>query len=115
MPILALFVPFWALGWPKYEKYSMIKLEQRPVHLVGPETKTIDDCDGALSLKAYHIDIVGILLCLVCIRAGDKPLYRLSTSLGISVRFWLPYITGESCQFIHTVTAEALTLPLGDV
>ena len=32
-----------------------------------------------------------------------------------SVRSNWPQITGESRQFIHTVTAEALTLPLSTV
>ena len=39
----------------------------------------------------------------------------LSPSFGSSVRFRWPHLTAETQQFIHTVTAEALTLPLGDM
>ena len=47
---------FWALGGPKYEKCPVVKLEQRSMHLVGPQKKKlIDDSDGALSLNAYHL------------------------------------------------------------
>ena len=49
-------------------------------------------------------------------KGQDHPLNstwcRLPTSIGSCVRFnWL-HLTGESRQFIHTVTVEALTLPL---
>ena len=40
---------------------------------------------------------------------------RLSHSIGNSVRFNWPHVTVESWQSIHTVTAEALTLPLSTV
>ena len=50
----ASFGSFWALGGPKYVQCSVLKLEQRSAHIVGPE-KTIDNSNGALSLNAYHI------------------------------------------------------------
>ena len=40
---------------------------------------------------------------------------RLSPSFGSSVRFIVPHATADTQQFIHTVTAKALTLPLGDM
>ena len=40
---------------------------------------------------------------------------RLSHLIGNSVRFRWRNVTGECRQFIHTFTAEALTLPLGDM
>ena len=40
---------------------------------------------------------------------------RLPTSIGYSVRFNWTRITGESQQFIHTNTTEALPLPLSTV
>ena len=43
---------------------------------------------------------------------GETSDARLSQSIGSCARFnWL-HLTGESRQFIHTVTAEALKLPI---
>ena len=44
-----------------------------------------------------------------------KALVKLPTSIGNSVRFNWPHVSGESQQFIHTVTAKALILPLSTV
>ena len=46
---------FWALGGTKYVKCSMLKLEQRSAHIMGPEKKTMDDSNPELPQNACHI------------------------------------------------------------
>ena len=36
-------------------KRPVLKLEQRSVHIMGPEKNTIDDSNGPLSLNSYQI------------------------------------------------------------
>ena len=52
---------------------------------------------------------------VIFFKALISDLSRLSQSIVNSVRFRWPDVTGESLQFIHTVTAETLTLQLGNM
>ena len=68
------------------------------------ESVNLEKLDGAVYM--------GDCLKLGLLEAYIGRVYRLSQSIGSCVRFnWL-HLTGESRQFIHTVTAEALKLPI---
>ena len=62
---------------------------------------------GTIFYKS-KLKLINIVIMVYCV-------IRLPTSIGNSLIFYWSHVTRESPQFLHTITVEALTVPLSTV